>query len=85
MFWNENDNDIADVKRALKYLVYGGGEFVERLHDFLYDQSYKVKSFGLSSALELYGTVKPNDYPPVNGRIAKALRYLGFNVRGGMN
>jgi hypothetical protein len=85
LFWNENDNDITAVKRALKYLVYGGGEFVERLHDVLYDPTLKVKSFGLSSALELYGTVKPNDYPPVNGRIAKALRYLGFNVSGGMS
>jgi hypothetical protein len=69
----------------LKYLVHGGGEFVERLHDVLYKSASKIKSFGLSCSLELYGTVKPKDYPPVNGRIAKALRYPGFNVRGGMN
>jgi hypothetical protein len=84
-FWHENDNDVAAVKGALKYLLYGGGEFVERLHDFLYAEHYKVKSFGLSSALELYGTIKPSDYPPVNGRTAKALRYLGFDVRAGMS
>jgi hypothetical protein len=65
--------------------VSGGGDFVERLHDFLYDPNLKVKLFGLSSALELYGTVKPSEYPPVNGRIAKALRYLGFNLSGGMH
>jgi hypothetical protein len=33
-------------------------------------------------ALELYGTIKPQDCPPMNGRMAKALRYLGFDVRG---
>lgn len=85
VFWNENDNDIAFVKRTLKYLIYGGGEFAERLHDVLYDPAFRIKSFGLSSALELYGTIKPADYPPVNGRIAKALRYLGFDVSGGMS
>jgi hypothetical protein len=35
--------------------------------------------------LTLFGTAKPKDYPPVNGRITKALRYVGVNVRGGMN
>ena len=84
-FWEENEQDVGRVKRTLKYLIFGGGEFVERLHDVLYDPGWKLKSFALSCSLELYGTVKAKDYPPVNGRIAKALRYLGFNVRGGMN
>ncbi len=84
-FWEENEQDVPRVKRTLKYLIFGGGEFVERLHDVLYDPGWKLKSFALSCSLELYGTLKPKDYPPVNGRIAKALRYLGFNVRGGMN
>jgi hypothetical protein len=75
-FAGENHDDLAKVKRATKYLIYGGGEFVERLHDLLYDPVWKVRSFALSCSLELYGTIKPKDYPPVNGRIAKALRYL---------
>jgi hypothetical protein len=66
-------------------MIFGGGEFVERLHDIQYDSAMEIKSFGLASSLELYGTIKPADYPPVNGRIAKGLRYLGFNVRGGMS
>ena len=84
-FWEDNEQDVARVKRTLNYLIYGGGEFVERLHDVLYDPGWKIKAFALSCSLELYGTVKSKDYPPVNGRIAKALRYLGFNVRGGMD
>lgn len=57
------------------------GDFVERLHDVLFG-SMKLKLFGISCALELYGTIKPEEYPPVNGRIVKSLRYLGFDVRG---
>lgn len=33
-------------------------------------------------ALELYGTIRPTECPPINGRMAKALRYLGLDVRG---
>ena len=81
-FWSENNDDVGKVKRTLKYLVHGGGDFVQRLHDFLYDPATKLKSFGIFCALELYGTIKPEDCPPMNGCIAKALRYLGFDVRG---
>ncbi len=39
-------------------------------------------AFGRFCALELYGTIKPAECPPMNGRMAKALRYLGFDVQG---
>ena len=81
-FWRENNEDVVKVKRTLKYLVHGGGDFIQRLHDMLYDPARKLKSFGIFCGLELYGTIKPEDCPPINGRIAKALRYLGFDVRG---
>jgi hypothetical protein len=81
-FWSANNEDVTKAKRALKYLVHGGGDFIERLHDVLYDGSRKLAYFGMFCALELYGTIKPQDCPPMNGRMAKALRYLGFDVRG---
>jgi hypothetical protein len=81
-FWSANNKDIAKVKRTLTYLVHGGEEFIQRLHDVLYDQARKLVYFGEFCALEVYGTVKPEDCPPMNGRIAKALRFLGFDVRG---
>jgi hypothetical protein len=81
-FWDENNEDAGRVKKTLKYLVHGGGDFVERLHDVLYASRMKLKLFGVSCALELYGTIKPEENPPVNGRIVKGLRYLGFDVRG---
>ena len=64
----------------MKYWAHGGGDFAERLHDVLYDRAMKLALFAESCALELYGTIKPQDFPPINGRIVKALRYLGFDV-----
>ena len=64
------------------HLLYGKGDFVERMHDILYDASFKLHLFGRFCALELYGTVKPEEYPPINRRMAKALRYLGYDVKG---
>lgn len=81
-FWNANGDDVAKVKSELTYLLHGPGEFIQRLHDILYEPSRKLGYFGRFCALELYGTVKPEECPPMNGRMAKALRFLGFNVRG---
>jgi len=81
-FWNDNNQDVDKVKRTLSYFVHGSGDFIQRLHDVLYDSTRKLGYFGRFCALELYGTIKPEECPPMNGRMAKALRYLGFDVRG---
>lgn len=81
-FWAANKNDLPKVKRSLSYLIHGVGDFIERLHDVLYDARRKLGMVGKFCSLELYGTIKPQDCPPMNGRMAKALRYLGFDVRG---
>ena len=80
-FWKLNSNNVARVKNTLSHLMYGSGDFIQRLHDVLYDPSMKLGKFGRFCALELYGTVNPTECPPMNGRMAKALRYLGFAVR----
>lgn len=80
-FWKANGDDVAKVRSSLATLLHGSGEFIERLHDVLYDPASKLRQFGLFCALELYGTVKPDECPPMNSRMAKALRYLGFEVR----
>ena len=36
--------------------------------------------FGYFCALELYGTIKPAECPPMNGRMATTLRFLGFGI-----
>ncbi|MHA6345373.1 phospholipase D-like domain-containing protein [Roseivivax sp. CAU 1761] len=81
-FWKQNNDDVAHVRETLTYLLYGSGDFIQRLHDVLYDPSRKVKLFAKFCALELYGTIKPDECPPMNGRMAKALRFLGFDVKG---
>ena len=81
-FWATNNGDVPKVKRTLIHLVHGPGDFIQRLHDVLYDSRMKLGYFGRFCSLELYGTIKPEECPPMNGRIAKALRYLGFHVRG---
>ena len=80
-FWKGNNDDLDRVKATLSYLLHGRGDFAERLHDVLYDPSRKLSSFAYFCALELYGTVHSHDCPPINGRMAKALRYLGFDVK----
>lgn len=81
-FWKANNDDPERVKSTLTYLLHGPGDFIQRFHDVLYDQSIKLKRFGYFCALELYGTIKPDECPPMNGRMAKALRFLGFDVKG---
>jgi len=81
-FWIANNQDVAKVKMTLTHLLHGSGDFIQRLHDVLYDPATKLGKFGRFCALELYGTIKPQECPPMNGRMAKALRYLGFDVRG---
>jgi hypothetical protein len=79
-FWNSNP-DLGKVRGTLSHLVHGSGDFAERLHDVLYRADFKLILFGRFCALELYGTVRPEDCPPMNGRMAKALRFLGFDVK----
>lgn len=80
-FWTANNVRVEGVKQSLTFLVHGNGDFVERLHDFLYDPAYSIEYFGMFSALELFGTIKPEEFPPINGRMAKALRFLGYDVK----
>ncbi len=81
-FWRKNEDDEQGVKETLTYLLHGADDFIQRLHDVLYDREWKISYFALFCALELYGTIKPQEFPPMNGRMAKALRYIGFNVKG---
>jgi hypothetical protein len=56
------------------------GDFVYQLQDVLYATESNLGYFGYFCALEPIGTVKPEVRPPINGRIGKALRFLGFDV-----
>lgn len=80
-FWERNHDDLKRVQETLIYLVHGYDDFAIRICAVLYDPRYKLGAFGRFCALELVGTLKPEQVPPINGRMAKALRFLGFDVR----
>jgi len=79
-FWKENNEDDKRVKASLGHLLFGQEEFIRRLYDILNFQEWKIRYFGESCALELSGTVRPDICPPMNGRSAKGLRFIGFDV-----
>jgi HKD family nuclease len=80
-FWMLNNDDLTRVAATLIYLVHGTDDFAVRICAVLYDPRYKLGAFGRFCALELVGTLRPGEAPPINGRMAKSLRYLGFDVR----
>ena len=81
-FWAGNNDDVDRVRRTLGYLLHGTGDFIDRLERVVHDPKFYLWRFGKFCCLELYGTVKSEESPPVNGRSAKALRFLGFKVSG---
>jgi hypothetical protein len=80
-FWHENKDNVERVRGSITHLVHDPRDFIIRLHDLLYDKRFKLGLFARFCALELFGTIKPNECPPVNSRVAKAPRFLGFEVR----
>ncbi len=78
----KNDNDLDKVRTAFQHLAFGPGDYVQRIYDSIYSPEFKVAHWGRNCTLELFGWVNKEGVPPFNGRIIKALRYLGFDVRG---
>jgi hypothetical protein len=50
-FWKRNNNDTQHVKATLSHLLHGPGDFIQRLHDILYEPSIKLSLFGRFCAL----------------------------------
>lgn len=80
-FWQLNDYNLSRVQNTLVHLIHGKEDFAVRICSVIYDPKYRIRVFGRFCALELVGTLRPHEAPPINGRMAKALRYLGFRVR----
>lgn len=74
------DNDIAKVRASFRHLAFGEGDFVRRVYDTIYLPEFKLAHWGRNCAFELFGWTNHDGAPPFNGRIIKALRYLGFDV-----
>lgn len=79
-FWDDNGNDLARVKDSLIHLLHSKEDFADRICDLIWSNR-KLSMWGKFCCLELVGLIKPDQAPPINSRIAKALRFLGFSVR----
>jgi hypothetical protein len=76
----KRDNTIENIRRVFHHLSFGPGDFVQRIYDCVYTSEYKLAHWGRNCTLELFGWINHDGAPPFNGRIIKALRYLGFDV-----
>lgn len=75
------DNDLRRVKKTLTYLLFGSGDFVERMGNCIFNGEYRLAWFGRSCVQETFGWVNGEDIPICNGRTVKSMRYLGFDVK----
>jgi len=82
-FWTSNKDDLERVRRSFLYLLYGPDDFVVRLYELFSDPKLKIGYFGKFCGLELLGTIRPNICPPMNGRTAKGMKFLGYAVSAG--
>ncbi|WP_438288665.1 phospholipase D-like domain-containing protein [Edwardsiella tarda] len=77
------NNEEEKVKNTLSYLLFGNDELIVRMANCIYDNDYKLNHFGQANVQELIGWInkEKEDYPVINGRTTKILRYFGFDVR----
>ncbi|MCM0756613.1 phospholipase D family protein [Desulfovibrio aminophilus] len=73
-------NNCDTVKRMLKYLLFSNDNYIIKMYNCIYDQSFKTTEIGRSGIQDLYGWINKDDVPICNRRTVKALRFLGFNV-----
>lgn len=74
-------NDERRVRTSLAYLLHGNGDLIGRMANVIFNSEYKLGTFGTANVQELVGWHNREDYPVVNGRTTKILRYFGFDVR----
>lgn len=74
------ENSIKTMRAAFHHLAFGQGDYIERINDCIELPEYQIERWGRSSIMELFGWINREGVPPLNGRIIKAMRYLGFDV-----
>ena len=81
-FMKANGDDLNFIQDRLIHLLHGTGDFITRIYDVSNrEASGNLTHFGSSTAFELYGTVHPDQCPPINNRTVGMLNLLNFDVR----
>ena len=76
----KNDNAETKIRSTFKHLMFGKGDYLQRIYDCVFLPEYKLSHWGQNCTFELFGWINQDGVPPINGRIMKALRYLGLDV-----
>ncbi len=74
----KNNNTVEAIRKSIIYLLYGQGDYEERIFNCVSNPDYKLNGFGEHCVKELYGLLNPNDIPICNGRTLKSMEWLGF-------
>lgn len=73
-----DSNDIGNVKRTIKYLLFGPKQYQGRIANCVFGKENKLIGFGSAVITELYGLVNNDEIPVRNGRTQKSLKWLGY-------
>ncbi len=74
-FLEQNTEDR--IKESIIHLLYGEGDYHERLYELIYGK-YKLHDFGANSVTELFGLVNNLGIPIKNGRTVMSMEWLGL-------
>lgn len=74
------ENSAKQMRSFLVELTGGDGDFADNIYSCSHSPKFKLRYFGQNSVMELFGWINSDDIPPINGRVSKALKYMGFDV-----
>ena len=75
-------NDINKIKKTLKYLLFGKGDYASRIAKCIFDEEYALGHFGKSCIKETFGWINNQNIPICNERTLKSMQWLGFGSLG---
>ena len=81
--WSKRTGGGHTLREMLNYLIWDDGSSVmERVWRVAYadGHDWKLPYIGVSTAGELIGLARPDEFPPRNNRDSRVLYALGFNV-----
>ena len=82
--WNQRTRNGRNIVEVLRFVLWEESHPpAERMWRATLgnDPEWAMPHFGISSLGELMGWARPDEYPPRNNRVSRALYALGYDVR----